>query len=135
MMIPETKKCVKCNLVKKSVEFSINAAKKDGLTSRCKKCQRLYSRIRSTYLFREYGITEAQYELMSESQNGVCAICKQSETRKFGKEKVKYLSVDHDHNSFKIRGLLCSKCNNMLSNAKDNPEILRKAAEYLEKHK
>lgn len=40
--------------------------------------------------------------------------------------------IDHDHSTGKFRGVLCSSCNKMLGGAKDNPEILRLGAKYLE---
>lgn len=51
----------------------------------------------------------------------VCAICG-------GKEK---LVVDHDHETDKVRGLLCFFCNLGLGNFRDNPQLLKKAIEYL----
>lgn len=51
-----------------------------------------------------YGITLEQYEKMFEEQNGVCAICGQSEINR-------KLSVDHRHKDGKVRALLCTKCN------------------------
>jgi len=80
----------------------------------------------------EHGMTEAQYELLLKSQNGVCAICGAIDAQN---NWSKYLIVDHDHKTFKIRGLLCSLCNRALGYFKDNPKFLRKAAEYLEKNK
>lgn len=78
-------------------------------------------------LLHRYGLTLEQYKDMLDSQKGVCAICKMScRTRK-------NLSVDHCHNTGIVRGLLCNDCNNILGRAKDSHEILRKAAEYLEK--
>ena len=51
-----------------------------------------------------------------------CAIC--------GKEEVK-LVIDHNHKTKKIRGLLCEKCNTGLGFFYDNPELFKKAEEYL----
>lgn len=52
-----------------------------------------------------------------------CQICKSSD---------KMFHIDHDHRTMKIRGLLCSICNRGLGYFKDSPELLRKAANYLE---
>lgn len=78
-----------------------------------------------TKLKYRYGISRSQYESLMEQQSNVCAIC--------GGVGPKALSVDHCHSSGAIRGLLCDPCNLMIGNAKDNPETLRKGAEYLEK--
>lgn len=85
-------------------------------------------------------IARKDYNEMLEYQNGVCAICKNPETaiqRKFlyeGEppiEVIKRLSIDHDHITDEIRGLLCGKCNAMLGLARDDIEILFAAIEYL----
>lgn len=82
---------------------------------------------------RKFGITSKTYSLMLQSQNKVCAICGKPETAKrLG--VVKSLSVDHDHKSGKIRGLLCSDCNTGIGKLKDDPSIIRAAADYLDKH-
>lgn len=71
------------------------------------------------------------YNQMFEAQNGVCKICGNPEThRRNG--RVKALAIDHCHKTGVIRGLLCSECNTGLGKMKDDPKILRKAAEYLE---
>jgi len=67
---------------------------------------------------------------MLKKQNGKCYICGKKETYKY-KYKIRDLSVDHNHKTGKIRALLCTKCNNMLGMADDNPFILIKAAKYL----
>jgi hypothetical protein len=42
--------------------------------------------------------------------------------------------IDHDHKSGKVRGLLCSCCNTGIGFLKDDPRIMRKAADYVERH-
>lgn len=61
-------------------------------------------------------------------QNCRCAICGIPE-----KECDKALRIDHDHRTGKFRGLLCGPCNMALGNAKDSPNILREAADYIER--
>lgn len=101
----------------------------DGLKSRkmTKAAQRHYG------LKRYYGLTGEQYGQMLAAQKGVCAICEQPETAMFnGVPKV--MHVDHDHETGGIRALLCGCCNGMLGLAKDKPDTLRAAADYIEKH-
>lgn len=43
--------------------------------------------------------------------------------------------LDHCHASGEFRGWLCTRCNHMLGHAKDNPEVLRKAADYIDAHR
>lgn len=45
------------------------------------------------------------------------------------------LALDHDHKTNMFRAWLCSGCNTMLGHAKDSPELLRKAADLLEKNR
>lgn len=44
------------------------------------------------------------------------------------------INIDHCHRTGKLRGFLCSECNRCLGCAKDNPEVLRKMADYIEHH-
>lgn len=84
-------------------------------------------------LRRYYGISVDQYDDMLAEQDGVCAICYKGETAViYG--KVKPLSVDHHHDSKKVRGLLCSSCNHMLGHARENRDILFEAVRYLDKY-
>lgn len=82
--------------------------------------------VRDSTLKLKYGITIEEYEKIFDSQNGVCDICKKPDPR--GRR----LSVDHNHNTGKIRSLLCGNCNSMLGMSGDNPDLLRKGAKYLE---
>jgi len=88
-------------------------------------------------LLRHYGITASEYELLLEEQHGKCYICL--------KEPINNkLSVDHKHlpgekrnessesQRSRVRGLLCWRCNSGLGKYGDDPNKLRRAAEYLE---
>lgn len=77
-----------------------------------------------------YGIEEHEYQAMLEAQGGVCAICKQPESL-VSKGVTCRLQVDHDHKTDVVRGLLCRRCNTILGQADDDPEVLRLAMEYL----
>lgn len=73
-----------------------------------------------------YGITLEEYEKMFASQKGCCAICGSHQS-----ELKKSLHIDHCHESKKIRGLLCQKCNSFLGLAHDNVDLLKSAIKYL----
>jgi hypothetical protein len=77
-------------------------------------------------LRRDYGLTAAQYRAILIKQDAGCAICGVSQSDKGAR-----LSVDHDHLTGMVRGLLCRACNRSLGGFKDDPELLRRAAEYL----
>jgi len=79
---------------------------------------------RNRMLKRKYGLTLEEYKYLFEEQNGVCAICKTT-------EECRMLAVDHNHESGKVRGLLCGSCNRALGLLKDNPELLSRAKEYV----
>ena len=76
---------------------------------------------------RKYGITPVEYERLLQSQDAVCAVC--ASACPTGKR----LSVDHDHVSGAVRGLLCASCNNGIGRFRDDSTLLRQAAEYLER--
>jgi hypothetical protein len=88
--------------------------------------------VKNGYLLRAFGISLADYVAMAVKQGGVCLICAQAETRKDRSGRVKPLSVDHDHTTGKVRGLLCDGCNNAIGNLRDDPRRARAVARYLE---
>lgn len=90
----------------------------------CNNCRPLSQRDNS--LRRKYGITLDDYVEMWNSQNGECAICQEKKSR---------LDVDHCHETGRVRGLLCMRCNyNLLGCVKDDVNIIRRAVEYLEEN-
>lgn len=75
-----------------------------------------------------YGIDIEDYEKILKEQNGVCAICGGTD---LGRKSAKYFVIDHCHETNKIRGLLCHKCNMILGLCNDNPDILLNSVIYL----
>jgi uncharacterized membrane protein YqiK len=86
-------------------------------------------RVRKNQRLRQYKISIEEYEKMLDAHGHKCAICGYSD-----KSQPKFFPmVDHDHESGKVRGILCSNCNMAIGKMKDNPELLKRAAEYLER--
>jgi predicted lipoprotein with Yx(FWY)xxD motif len=81
----------------------------------------------NSLLRKTYGLTLREFDEISAAQNDVCAICS-NKCPDYSR-----LSVDHNHVTGQIRGLLCNRCNRAMGLFQDDPEILRKAAAYLEK--
>ncbi|UOY02503.1 endonuclease VII domain-containing protein [Blastococcus sp. PRF04-17] len=61
---------------------------------------------------------------MLEAQGGLCAICRAAPA----------VHVDHDHVTGAVRALLCFNCNGGLGQFKDDPAVLRAAADYVQFH-
>lgn len=74
-----------------------------------------------------YGILPAEYDRLRKQQDYRCALCGLSEDDNLHG----VLYIDHSHTTGTVRGLLCSECNSGLGKFRDNPALLRKAAEYL----
>jgi len=116
--------------------------------SQCKECHRErrrddYPRIRKREvdwrLRYKYGIDLGEYKKMLKAQGGTCMICnekghiRKKDSRK-GKGGTRVpLSVDHNHKTGKIRGLLCLNCNTGIGHFKDDVDVMKKAIKYLEK--
>ena len=87
---------------------------------------------RAVNLRRWYGISVEEYDALLKAQGGMCAICKRPETRRIGPEGgTRPLSVDHDHETNAVRGLLCSRCNSALGMLDEDPGLLAAAVAYL----
>jgi len=82
-------------------------------------------RIRRRTQLKRYGMTEEQYTVLAVAQNSMCAIC--------GRELVRP-HIDHDHDTGKIRGLLCTQCNTAIGLLQDSSKVAFNAANYLLSH-
>lgn len=147
-MDTETKICTGCQQEKPLSEFFSRGGKLAHLyKSQCKFCMQAkrleWGQQNSDYLntwrrnnwvvtnrrLRRRGATQDMYNAMYEAQKGCCALCNEPE------EKFAWLCIDHDHETGKIRGLLCPNCNRGLGLLKDSASLLRKAAEYIDTNK
>ena len=118
-------KCAACGESKTRKDFPSYSG------GRCRECYNAHKRTLPSYtdknyqrnlkLQARYGISLDEYEGMARRQNGVCAVCEVS-----GK-----LHVDHEHETGRVRGLLCGSCNRALGLLKDNVDSLKKAIDYL----
>ena len=79
---------------------------------------------RKVTLKHAYGISVEDYKNLEVSQGGKCAICLES-------PKKHVLFVDHCHETNKIRGLLCRKCNSLLGFCNDKIHILEASIKYI----
>jgi hypothetical protein len=131
--VPEGHKwCPDCDQVLPLTSFGLNAASRNGRTSYCKPCHNIRGKKakellggeRTYHLRRRYGITAEEADAMLEEQGGLCAICKAAPA----------VHVDHDHATGGVRSLLCFNCNGGLGQFKDDPALLRAAADYVGFH-
>ena len=160
-LISDLHTCKDCGEEKPVDEFVKNASLKAGRTNQCKECHNAYLKNRREnnpevaqkhresgakwraanpdadrrkYLLRKFNITLEEYNELLAKQNGVCAICFNSETVvRRSKTNKEMLAVDHCHSTGKIRGLLCFKCNTALGAFGDTLEDLQRAVNYLKR--
>lgn len=64
-----------------------------------------------------YGLTEEEFNKMPK----FCEVCGSTDR----------LCIDHNHETGKVRGILCCRCNAALGMLKDNPVYIDKLKEYL----
>jgi hypothetical protein len=83
---------------------------------------------------RKYGVTLEWLEAKLKTQGGACAICGHIPPPD-GIKSAARLHVDHDHVTGDNRGLLCNRCNPGVGYFQDDPDLLRKAADYIERHR
>lgn len=123
---PLAKICGKCGLPKASSEFHKSINNRDGLQHTCITCKYGKNRSPDENRLRRYGLTSEKFEALYESQNGKCPICLRD------LEQLR-AHIDHCHDSGRIRGILCSTCNQGLGNFVDSQFRLSRAIEYLNK--
>jgi hypothetical protein len=130
---PGWKWCPDCDAVKPMGDFPSTRASKSGRHTYCKPCHNVRGRAtlarvggaRTYHLKRRYGISAADADAMLLAQGGLCAVCQAAPAA----------HVDHDHATAAVRELLCFNCNGGLGQFRDDPAVLRAAADYVERHR
>lgn len=80
---------------------------------------------RNSYLKAQYGITLEDYDDLLDQQSLCCPLCDCCLIY------VANVSVDHCHETGKVRGILCGKCNKALGLVADNAQTLERMIEYV----
>lgn len=83
---------------------------------------------RALWLWREYKLTTDEWDALYDKQLGRCAVCLLTLA------EAKKVCVDHDHETGKVRGLLCHGCNVGLGHFFDDVASLQRAITYLLEH-
>jgi hypothetical protein len=139
--------CSRCKEDKPKDEFFKQTKRPSGIQVHCKVCsrevtqewraahpertkelnKRYYDKTGlSNHRRRAYGLSPEEVQVMEKRQESRCALCGLQATP---------LHVDHDHETGLVRELLCRGCNHGLGNFLDNTDLLRKAIDYLERHR
>ena len=82
------------------------------------------------HLWARYRLTDDHYNEILARQGRVCGICGTDSAR----SKNKLLVVDHDHATDRVRGLLCSPCNQAVGVLGDDIRGVYRALRYLLDH-
>ena len=113
--------CNKCNIDKPLVMFHHDKRSPNKRRTTCNDCRNHHKRVTN--------ISSTHRNSLLEEQNNSCAICGINES-----DTTKRLSVDHNHETNQVRGLLCNGCNLGLGQFKDSVVFLSYAIEYLERY-
>lgn len=117
--------CPMCSKFLLLSEFGNQKKSASGKQAYCKNCAKIrYKRYdRAIYARKSrYGITDKRYKKLLEEQKEKCKIC--------GRKNIR-LCVDHNHDTKKIRGLLCIKCNAMLGHLEAHNINIRQLQDYV----
>jgi uncharacterized protein YlaI len=130
-----------CNICKNTKLFSefskSNAPRGDGYQYTCRSCntvqkQKWYkenkNKNRDTKYKKKFGISLDEAINILALQGGKCAICETP------MEMGPKTHLDHNHETNKVRGFLCQKCNHGLGLFQDSEKFLKSAQDYLQKY-
>jgi hypothetical protein len=115
--------CPSCERPVSHEDYTRSSHTASGFGSRCRACVRVENS--AGYFYRKYKLTKAQVAELRTAQDDRCAICGDPEPQ----------HLDHDHDTGKIRRLLCQRCNQGLGLFRDDPYLLHVAALYVTGHR
>lgn len=129
------RECTRCRKFKSYDNFPKRNNRSIGVQSVCTKCVVISNSIRKgnnpdkyrdLHYKKKYKSSIKEFMDILDSQGGMCAICKTYQHK---------MCMDHCHETMKIRGILCDRCNRGIGLLKDDPNVLLSAYDYLIKHK
>jgi|ERR1035441_1997480 hypothetical protein len=156
-MLAEEKVCIGCGLTKSVDDFYMKASGK-GRRSQCIVCNKAtaavwakenkdqvnernkgyrksdperYARYDLRASAKKLGLDPDVIEAHFLSHNGLCDSCDRPPEESI--QPKERLSIDHDHETGKFRGLLCADCNLIIGWAHDDVKQLLGAVAYLER--
>jgi hypothetical protein len=147
---PGMKWCPRCKTHKPIADFGKAASRYDGMRPYCNPCMQetraaqyqkhkdkraaygqAYYQLPETKArhlrmrLSRYGLTLEEYQLLLEKQEGRCAICR---TDQFGRREI---CIDHCHETGRVRGLLCHRCNAAIGHFQERLDLVQAAVVYL----
>lgn len=149
----ETKICARCKQEKPLDQFCKNSQQRDGHNVYCKSCQKIinkkwrdnnpeyfkaYSKnyndnnklyIANKSMINNHGISIEQKSAILKNQNNKCAICGKN-IGLLGRDS----HIDHNHETGKVRAVLCQRCNHLIGDCLESVDILNNAINYLKLH-
>ena len=122
---PISRQCNVCGETRYAPDLVASKRYHGGYMPLCKSCRNEYWRkrrsmnpeakrlhgdaVRRSRLLSDYGMTQADYKRMLETQDGKCKLCNVGQHGRGA--RFRYWNIDHDHRISRVRGLLCHVCN------------------------
>lgn len=138
-ILKEGKKyCTECGQIKILEDFQKNKKHPTGRKSACRDChskrfqlwrlqnlEKCREKDRAKHYVKKYKATQEEANYLRDNKQGQCEICREYTN----------LVLDHCHETGKLRGRLCNKCNSFIGFAKESVLILESAIAYLYRYK
>lgn len=131
--------CRRCNVSKPLSDFYVRHDLAEPRPVKiCKQCKRTagsayYQENFHLWTSRAVGfkVTKEEIQALLEKQKGCCALCLKPQYQTRRGEKARYrLHCDHDHETGKLRGLLCNNCNSAVGRIAETAEMRARLVAY-----
>ena len=130
--ISQTKRCIKCGEIRHISEYGVRAYGKEGdpreIRNDCNPCRKVQSKI----------LKKLKEDYPRPDENHQCPLCLKTEKelrKRISDRKKTFWVLDHCHTTGKFRGYICDYCNTSIARSFEDPETLRRQADYLEYHR
>lgn len=115
----DRKMCRTCQQWKPESDYYPHDRYADELNPSCKPC------VGEKIAAIRYRTTVQRLRELRTEQAGACAICRRTDLT---------LHIDHNHDTGAVRGLLCNYCNSAIGYLREDTDVIRRAADYLERY-